>query len=174
MDRAGQVVVGREDLLRGAGEVVSEGRSVLLSGPSGALELGGGPMADETLTPLVTDRAGRALPRSAAAEICRATEGNLLFALEIASALSRRRAPPPAGEPVPVPVPVPVAEALLLTGDVPKPAGSWPKAWPLRATSRPPRTATPPNCSGDLDRVDALIMAAEGHLAGRLLSVALL
>jgi DNA-binding CsgD family transcriptional regulator/tetratricopeptide (TPR) repeat protein len=102
--------------------------------PAGALQVAVGPLADEALVPLLSSRGGAALSRTVAVEICRVTQGNPLFALEIASALARRRVRPSVGEPLPVPkelrelmcerlavLPEPVRSTLLVASAAARP-----------------------------------------------------
>jgi DNA-binding CsgD family transcriptional regulator len=81
--------------------------------PAGASQIAVGPLALETLVPLLVRRSGPGLTRVAAAEIHRATQGNPLFALEIADALARRRAVRAPGGGGPLPVPGELRELML-------------------------------------------------------------
>jgi DNA-binding CsgD family transcriptional regulator len=62
-----------------------------------------GPLRQEAMTRLLRDRAEGGLARPILLRLHRISEGNPLFALEIARALARRGARPAPGEPLPVP-----------------------------------------------------------------------
>ncbi|HEU4426208.1 MAG TPA: LuxR C-terminal-related transcriptional regulator, partial [Pilimelia sp.] len=71
--------------------------------PSGAVEFTVGPLTEEALVTLLRQRSEGLVGRPLAVEINRVTEGNPLFALEIAAALVRQGLPPAPGVPLPVP-----------------------------------------------------------------------
>ena len=62
-----------------------------------------GPLGEEAMTRLLRDRAGGDLARPVLLRLHRISEGNPLFALEIARALTGRGLRPAPGEPLPVP-----------------------------------------------------------------------
>jgi DNA-binding CsgD family transcriptional regulator len=62
-----------------------------------------GPLREEAMTRLLRDRAQGGLTRPSLLRLHRISEGNPLFALEIARALTRRGVRPAPGEPLPVP-----------------------------------------------------------------------
>jgi hypothetical protein len=74
--------------------------------PEGTVELAVGPMDEDALATLVRERTGGHVRRPLAAEICRVTEGNPLFALEIGDAVVRQGRSRAPGAPLPVPEPV--------------------------------------------------------------------
>ncbi|HEY3033326.1 MAG TPA: AAA family ATPase, partial [Streptosporangiaceae bacterium] len=77
-----------------ATERVEAGRPRLRSLlPTGAVELAVGPLDEEALVTLLRQRSGELVRRPLALEIHRATDGNPLFALEIADALVRQGRP---------------------------------------------------------------------------------
>ena len=62
-----------------------------------------GPLPDEAMTRLLRDRTEGGLTHATLLRLCRISEGNPFFALEIARALTRRGVRPAPGEPLPVP-----------------------------------------------------------------------
>ena len=68
-----------------------------------AVELRVGPLPDESLVPVVVDRAGGLVSRGVAVQICRLAAGNPFYALEIVDSMTRRGVRPQFGVPLPVP-----------------------------------------------------------------------
>jgi DNA-binding CsgD family transcriptional regulator len=128
-----------------------------------------GPLGEEAMTRLLRDRTGGELARPVLLRLHRVSEGNPLFALEIARALIGQGARPVPGEPLPVPEDL---RALLRTRLAALPASAADGLLLVAASARPTEelvvaaAARPDRAAAGLERAEdaGILQRAGGRL----------